>query len=268
MKRMTQMRGLLCCLTIAGVSGLAHGQQTEPKMPDAGKMKDAAKDAMKAAQPEKKDAPAMTPEQMAEMQKAWDEAMKLGAEHEKMKKSVGMWDCTIKTMMPGMPSEETKGTMKIEMMFDGRYQKGHFKGSVMGQQFEGFMLTAFNTATNEYESTWVDSMSTGMMFSKGKAEGNGTVMTGEFVDPMTKQKVKQREVTRWVNDNQFVMEFFHEMGGNENHVMTITYDRAKGGEKSADKPGAGTDAMKKAKEEAERKAKEEAEKLKNKMPGR
>ncbi len=267
MNHMMRMRGLLCVLAIAGMSGVTSAQQTDPKMPDASKIKDAAKDAMKAAQPETKDAPAMDPKQMAEMQKAWDEANKLGAEHMDMKKSVGTWNCIVKMTMPGMDSSEEKASMVIEPLFDGRYQKGHFKGTFMGQAFDGFMLSGFNKPTGEYESIWVDSSSTGIMMSKGKMEGKTLVMRGEFVDPMSKQMVKQREVTRWVSDDQFLMEFYHTMNGEETLVMSMTYNRVKG-DKPAEKPGAGIDAMKKAKEEAERKAKEEAEKLKNKIPGR
>lgn len=258
--------GVIGCCVVALCSGTVLAQSGDP-------MKDAAEKAKKALEGAKKDAkdamgqpPAMDEKAMQQAQEAWEKAATPGAEHAEFDKMNGKWNCKIKNMYPGMPSEETDGTMVMSTIFEGRYQMGEFKGSMMGMPFDGKMMTGYNNASGQYESVWIDSMSTMMMMTKGKKESGNVVMRGEFMDPSTKKMTKSKDVTRWIDQNTFVMDFYHETDGKEMQVMSITYTRD-GAKTDAAKP-ADKSAMEKAKQDAMKKAEEEAKKLKDKMPGR
>lgn len=269
MKRTNWLSMAMCCGLIAGVCGVASAQPTDPKpakptMPT----KDTIKDAVKGAQPEKKDVtpgappagamPEMTPEQKAEME-AWMKAGTPGDMHAWLARGVGTWDAVVKMTMPGEPSSESVGTMKIEMILGGRYQQGHFKGDMMGMPFEGVATTGYNNVTKMFEGSWMDSFSTAIMTTKGGLEGDKLVLKGEMMDPAKNQMIKERQVFSYPGADKMLAEFYHEIDGKDVQVMTISYT------KSAAKPGEATkpaekSAMDKAKEEAMKKAMEEMQK--------
>lgn len=228
---------LLVAVVCCAMTGAALAQEHKPqdgKKPDA-----------HAAQPAG-DKKGGMPE-MSDADKAWMEAGTPGKMHEWIAKSAGTWDCTIKMMMPGQPVQESKGTMMTKMVFDGRYAHSMFKGTFMGMPFEGAATMGYNKAAGKFEGTWMDSMSTMTMFTTGTLDDAGKVltMTGQMVDPTTKNVIKQKIVTTWKNDNQFVDEMYHETDGKEMKVMEITYNRAKGAAKEKD-------AMDKLKGDAEK----------------
>lgn len=270
MKRINLLGVVMCCGVMAGLCGLAGAQPTDlkPKLP-AMPTKEAIKDAVKTAQPEKKDAPAtpaatpagmppeMTPEQKAEMD-AWMKAGEPGDMHKWLARGVGTWDAVVKMTMPGEPSSESVGTMKVEMVLGGRYQQGHFKGDMMGMPFEGISTTGYNNITKMFEGSWMDSFSTAIMATKGAMEADKIVLKGEMMDPAKNKPIKERQVFSYPAPDKMLAEFYHEIDGKDVLVMTINYTKAKVGAESA-KP-AEKSAMDKAKEEAMKKAMEEMKK--------
>lgn len=243
-----------CCSSLLLTSGVLA--QEKPKMPAMKEMEKKAKDAM---QPKKDEAqPAGMPD--AAGMEAMMKAMTPGDMHALMAKRAGTWDCTMKMFMPGMPQEPAKGTMTISMILGGRYQHFQYKGSFMGQDFEGAGTAGYNNVTKKFESTWMDNMGTGTMFSTGELDKDGRlVMQGEFADPMTGKTVKQREVTTHKSDDEGLMEFYHTgADGKEMKVMEIAMKRTgpapaadHGHDKTKEKS-----AVDKVKEEAEKKIKE------------
>lgn len=266
----------LCTAMLLTGSALAqHDNKSAPKMPEMPKQaQDAAKKAMEGAKPgtePAKDAqPAGGPSE-AEM-KAWMEAATPGEPHKWMAKLAGDWETSMTIFDPSMGTSEGKGTMKVTMVMDGRYQHSFYKGDFMGAPFEGSGLMGFDNITKKYQSVWADNMSTAMMMSTGdynKATQELT-MTGEFTDPTTMKKLQTREVSKFIDDNRWTMTFFHTKDGKEAKVMEINYTR-KGTAPAAATPaapGAEKSAVEKAKEDAVKKAREAVEKAKEGMPGR
>lgn len=215
---------LTCCgvlVLCAGTGGWAFADDPPkagaPKAPDA-----------------KGGAPAMDPDMMA-----WVKAGTPGDMHKWMDSLSGKWDCVVKSWMaPDAPPDESKGTMTNEMILGGRYMRSTFKGDMMGQPFDGLAMTAFNNTTGKFEGTWADSMSTGMMWMTGTYDTatKTMTMTGEMADPVTGKMKKSREVTRYPDANKHISQFF-DVGpdGKETMVMEITYTRAAGAAKPADK---------------------------------
>ena len=160
--------------------------------------------------------------------KAWQEYMTPSATHEMIAKANGTWTAkTTMWMMPDSKPMENEGTMTNEMILGGRYQKSTFKGDMMGMPFEGMSLLAYDNASKEFYSIWIDNMGTGMMMSKGKYdEGSKMVnMNGTFVDPMSGKEEPFRQTMQIVDDNHHVMEMFMNMDGKEYKNMHIEFTR-------------------------------------------
>ncbi len=219
MKASTLLVAVVCC----AMTGAAWSQEHKH---DDGKGHDAH-----AAQPTD-EKPSGKPE-MGEAEKAWMESGEPGEMHKWIAKSAGTWDATVKMMMPGQPEQESKATVTTHMIFDGRYAHSKFNGEFMGMPFEGLSTLGYNKAAGRFESVWIDSMSTMTMFATGKLDAAGKVLTltGEMMDPATKKVIKQKMVTTWKSDDQYVDEMYHEQDGKEVKVMEITYKRAQGAAK-------------------------------------
>ncbi len=173
----------------------------------------------------------VSPQDPAEMEQMWADAMaKYGApsaEHEMLAKREGSWRCTTKMWMaPGAPPEEHEGEATMQMIMGGRYLFQQFNMTFNGMDFEGAGLTAYDRMSGEYQSIWVDNMSTAILWSTGKEKNGQCVMKGKSPDMMTGKYVPMRTVERMVDDNTFVMEMYMPGEGNKDFKsMEITYTR-------------------------------------------
>src|SRR4051794_25583712 len=79
------------------------------------------------------------------------EKFRPGKEHEVLKKLAGSYDVTFKMWMePGKDPVETKATAEFTMEMNGRYLKQVFKGTIMGQPFNGIGYDGFDRTVNKY----------------------------------------------------------------------------------------------------------------------
>lgn len=203
--------GVLCTGAVLLVPGFAP---EDKKAPVTG----AVKEAVKAA-----------PDSMQAEMEQWASLNKLGAEHAKLAKTAGNWDVKASFLMdPSAPAMEGTGTMKSEAIFGGRYIHSKFHmGDFMGMPFDGVACMGYDTVEKQYVSTWIDSMSTGIMMSKGAMSADGKVLTmlGEGCEPDgTKSPMKM--VTTFDGDNKFVDQFFKQVDGQWTNTGTITYTRS------------------------------------------
>lgn len=163
------------------------------------------------------------------MQKAWEAYMTPGEPHKMLAAEEGTWKNEM-TFWMGADGEATKAssTAEIKMILGGRYQETNYKGDVMGMPFEGKATTAYDNATKEVVSTWIDNMGTGMMVLRGTYDDAAKAInsTGTMVDPMTGKERKVREVYTIVDDNTRKMEMFETVaGGEEYKSMEIVMKR-------------------------------------------
>jgi len=134
-----------------------------------------------------------------------------GEMHKMMATETGKWNCEMTFWEhEGAEPQKSTCTADIKMAMGGRYQVGDYKGKMMEMDFEGKSTMAYNNASNEFTSSWIDNMGTGMMVMKGKMNADGKSMTlhGEMTDPLTKGVCKTREVYTVVDDNTRKMEMF------------------------------------------------------------
>ncbi len=171
--------------------------------------------------------PAMSAEQQA-MMEAWQKAMTPGPEHARLAALAGDWKMTVKTWMdPAAPPEMAGGTVHRRMILGGRYLEETVESTMMGQPFEGRGLTGYDNVTGKYWSTWVDSMSTGLMTSTGSFDpetGIGTFW-GTYVDPGSGQEGRNKSTVEHVSDDREVFTMYDVKDGREIKMMEITYER-------------------------------------------
>lgn len=139
---------------------------------------------------------AKAPDQAAAM-KAWQEASTPGTAHKKLDAVVGSWTAHVKMWMaPGTPPQESDGTMEAAWILGGRFVRETFRGTMMGQPYQGEGLNGYDNVAKKYVSTWVDDMSTAVMVSTGAydAAGNVLTMTASMLDPLTKKPAKVKSV--------------------------------------------------------------------------
>lgn len=165
----------------------------------------------------------------AAMAQAWQAYMTPGDMHKMLADEEGKWNCDMTFWMgPDAPAEKQTAGCEVEMILGGRYQKSTYSGDMMGMPFEGVSTVAYDNTTNEFTSTWIDNMGTGMMVLKGTYNGNTrtTTLTGSAVDPMTKQEKKIREIYEIVDDNTRKMQMFETpKGGSEYKSMELVMTR-------------------------------------------
>jgi hypothetical protein len=165
----------------------------------------------------------MSPEQMmAEMARLGTP----GEHHKMIGKSIGSWHAAASFMMdPAGPPTKSEGSMEVEWVLGGRYAMGEFKMDFMGQPFEGLSIVGYDNAHEHYVSTWMDTMSTTIMYMKGDVNDDGElVMKGTATTPMGDNGMKL--VSTWIDDNQFKDMFYDQMpDGTWFNSGSITYTR-------------------------------------------
>lgn len=180
--------------------------------------------ALAADQKTKPAAPQMPPD-MAE----WMKYGQPGEHHKHMAKMVGTWKAHTKMWpAPGAPPEEGDGTMTVEEVLDGRFFKSEFKGTFMGQPFEGMGLDGYDNYKQKHVGTWVDTMGTMILQFEGTCSEGGKKMEmrAPFDDVMTKKRSYMRSVSMWKDDKTVVMESYSPgPDGKEIKNMEITYTR-------------------------------------------
>ncbi len=151
------------------------------------------------------------PPDSATVSKAWEKHMTPSKTHEIMAKDNGIWEEEI-IMWSSRKSEPVKATFRVEnkMILGGRYQEATHKGNMMGMPFEGKSTLAYDNTAQEYISTWVDNMGTGIMVMKGKfnSDTKSINFEGKTIDPLTRKEKKVKEIFTYIDENTQKMEMF------------------------------------------------------------
>lgn len=167
---------------------------------------------------------AEVPLDSAAQMKAWQEYATPGNPHKILADEVGTWNCdmTFWSDANAKPEKETS-VAEIKMILGGRFQEATYKGTMMGQPFEGKGTVGYNNASKEYISTFIDNMGTGMMTSRGKYNESTKSIEyfGEMADPVTAKNTKYREVYTIVDAKTRKMEMYDTKNGTEYKSMEI-----------------------------------------------
>ena len=96
---------------------------------------------------------------------------------------VGQWKGGSQTWFnPNELSDESEVRGEFSIVIGGRFLRHTYEGSMQGKPRQGEELIAFNSVTNQFQSSWVDDfhMSYAILFSEGPAIENGFAVTGEY----------------------------------------------------------------------------------------
>lgn len=165
---------------------------------------------------------------MQEMMEVYRKLGTPGAPHNLLASMAGSWDAKVKSWMePGKPPMESTGTSEDKMVLGGRFLRQEFTGDMMGTVFTGIGFTGYDNHTGKYESTWMDSMGTAILFFEGTADADGKTITQEsrYDDPF-KGPMKWRSVTKILDERTHLFEMYSiDRNGKEEKMMEITYTR-------------------------------------------
>ncbi len=167
-------------------------------------------------------------EQAAAME-AYQQAAATGEQHAYLAKLAGSWTYTSKMWMdPSQPPMTSGGASEKTMLMDGRYLQEETTGEFNGMPFLGRGITGFDNTKGELVGTWIDNMGTGILNTSGKPDASGHTLWGEFNDPASGQVLKLRMVTRVVDADHHVFEYYVTMpGAGELKQMELSYARKK-----------------------------------------
>jgi hypothetical protein len=163
------------------------------------------------AQPEKKaETPGMPSKEM--MQDMMEKMGNPGPNHQLLGNMVGEWTADCKFWMdptPGAAPSVSKGTAVNSWEMGKRFVKQDFNGSFsMGggapeMPFHGLGYTGYDNTKQKFVSTWMDTMSTGIMYSEGTYDPSSKTFTfaAQCTDPMTNKPTTVTEVIKIVDEN-------------------------------------------------------------------
>ncbi|NNG16401.1 MAG: DUF1579 domain-containing protein [Gemmatimonadales bacterium] len=173
-------------------------------------------------------AEAQEKEGMAAADAAYMAAAAPGPQHAAMAAIAGSYRADVKTWMdPTADPIVSTGKTEFKMILGGRYLVQHYAGSMMGQEFEGMGITAYDNLDKQYVSTWVDNMGTGIMVTKGNYDESGKILTtvGEVIDPATGVPLTVKSVSTTISEDVHRFEMYMVVGGQEVKTLEATYTR-------------------------------------------
>ena len=155
---------------------------------------------------------------------AYEKAMTPGEHHAKLALLEGNWAMTVTVwMQPGAEPTVSSATSTSKMVMGGRYMLDTVEGTAMGMPFTGMGWTGYDNVDQQYESTWIDNLGTGIYTYHGQwdDEVNGIVMHGSYADPVTGQKVESKTVTRLEGPDKMVYTSYERRKGDEEARKTM-----------------------------------------------
>lgn len=153
-------------------------------------------------------------------------------QHKLLEREVGEFDVEIKMWMNGPEVEPaiSKGKDKVTKLGE-LWILSDFEGEFGGVPFMGRGITGYDPMKGKFVGTWVDSLSSSMMLMEGDYdEGTRTLtMVSEGVDPSSKQKVKTKVSTKYLEDGKKLFTMSMAMPADAEYVkmFEMTYTKKK-----------------------------------------
>jgi hypothetical protein len=166
---------------------------------------------------------------MAEMMAMMAEMGAPDAHHKTMEPMIGTFQAD-GTFYMGPTTEHWSGTAVNEWVLGGRFIQGDFQIPEMagGPDFSGIAYTGYNKVSGQYESVWMDSMSTSIFMETGSYDESTKSFhfSGTQLDPMTgAEKPTRSVITIESNDRHTAKMFSTGPDGQETLDMEIVYTR-------------------------------------------
>ncbi len=159
----------------------------------------------------------------------WAKLSAPGEQHKLLARLAGDWDVKSSFwFQPGAEPTHATGESRNQMELGGRYLISRYTSEVMGQPFEGIGTSAYNRVAGKFMETWIDSLGTGILEMTGHVteDGAAIITTGEYLEPATKERIKTKSVTTFLDKDHYKIEMFNLMpDGSEFRSMELIYTR-------------------------------------------
>src|SRR5215208_448604 len=109
-----------------------------------------------------------------------------GSPHHFLSRLAGSWSGVSRLWLePDKLADESPVVGTIQLVLDGRFALYLYQGSIEDEPQYGMLTIGYNTLTDQYEASWVDSFhnNTAIMFCTGKPTENGFSVLGSYPDP-------------------------------------------------------------------------------------
>ncbi|MCA9291279.1 MAG: DUF1579 domain-containing protein [Phycisphaerales bacterium] len=153
-----------------------------------------------------------------------------GPEHAVLDRFVGRWTFEIRSWLaPGMPEiPPDSGTCEYEWIMDGRFLRGRYDMTLLGEPYEAEDTLAYDRYRGEYLATWIDTTRTSVRVARGTYDADRAelTMSGTDDDPiMDRRDQPFRSVARFVSDDEIVFELFSRAPDGELFVASVVTAR-------------------------------------------
>jgi len=163
------------------------------------------------------------------MMETYEKLAKPAEQHKLLAKMAGSWKVTGQWWQDADSApNQSNGTAKHKVIFDGLFVQQEYTGDMMGNPFVGIGMVGFDNHTKKFQSIWMDSMGSSIMYFVGNTNnGNTITMTADFDDPM-RGSVTWRSVTKIVSDDIHTVEMYvTPKNGSEEKMAEMTYNRVR-----------------------------------------
>ena len=109
-----------------------------------------------------------------------------GSPHHFLGQLAGNWTGISRLWLePDKLTDESAVVGSIQLILDRRFALYLYQGSIEGETQHGMFMVGYNTTTDQFEASWVDSFhnNTAIMFCVGKPTENGFSVLGSYPDP-------------------------------------------------------------------------------------
>jgi hypothetical protein len=161
--------------------------------------------------------------------KAWQEFMTPGEMHKWMARSSGSWSGDVNSYMDPSAPTKWQATATYKMIYNGLYQIGEFKGTMMGMPFEGQSILGYDNAKQQFFNTWIDNFGSGVVLMTGTYDDNANTLflRGTQTDPLTRKDSSIREEVKFLDDDtQTITMYGVGPNGKEMKMMDIKLTRS------------------------------------------
>lgn len=109
-----------------------------------------------------------------------------GSPHRLLAQLAGSWTGISRLWLePDKLTDESPVVGTIQLILGGRFALYLYQGSIQDEPQHGLFTFGYNTLTDRYEASWVDSWhnNTAIMFCTGNATESGFFVLGSYPDP-------------------------------------------------------------------------------------
>ena len=153
-----------------------------------------------------------------------------GPMHHWLASFTGTWEADVISYMDPTKPDTSKLIQTYSMILNGLYQEARLTGSMMGMPFEGRSINGFDNAKKKFQTTWMDSFSSGFTYMTGDYDSTSKTLNlkGTQSNPSTGEDMGIREVMKIIDENTYTLVMYGDApGGKEIKFMEGTFKRKK-----------------------------------------